>query len=161
MEYQKIINLLDNTSNQPSKFRTKNWAKINDDLRRTHNTNSQIKFKTLILQSSLCNNSDVYILVKGTTIVTNAGTTDTVANNASKKVIIKICTPFTDCISGINNTQLDNAKDIVVVMSMFSLIEYNDNYSKTSPSSWQYYRDKPDVNVDSIIADFPGQQCFV
>ena len=161
MKYQKIINLLDNTSNQLSKFRTKNWAEINDDLSGTYNTNTQIKFKTLMLQSSLCNYSDVYILVKGTTIVTNTGAIDTVANNASKKIVIKNCTPFTDYISGINNTQLDNAKDIVIIMSMFSLIENSDNYSKTSPSIWQYYRDKPAVNVDSISADFPGQQRFL
>ena len=80
--------------------------------------------------------------------------TDTVGNNASKKVIIKNCTPFTDCISGISNTQLDNAKDIFVAMPMFSLIEYSDKNSNTSPSLWQSYRDKPAVNDDSIIADF-------
>ena len=44
MEYQKIINLLDNTPNQVTKFKTKNWVEINDDLRGTYNTNSQIKF---------------------------------------------------------------------------------------------------------------------
>ena len=54
MEYQKIINLSDNTPNQPTKFRTKNLVEINDDLRRTYNTNSQIKFKTSMLRSSLC-----------------------------------------------------------------------------------------------------------
>ena len=65
MEYQKIINLLDNRPNQPSKFRTKNWIEINDDARRTYNTNSQIKFKTSMLKSSLCDYSDAYILVSG------------------------------------------------------------------------------------------------
>ena len=54
MEYQKIINLLGNTSNQPSKFRTKTWVEINDESRRTHNTNSQIKFKTTMLKPILC-----------------------------------------------------------------------------------------------------------
>ena len=54
MKYQKIINLLDNTPNQPNKFRTKNWVEINDDSRGAYNTNSQIKFKTLMLRSSLC-----------------------------------------------------------------------------------------------------------
>ena len=52
MEYQKTINLLDNTPNQPSKFRTKNWVEINDDLRGTYNTNSQIKFKTSIVMDT-------------------------------------------------------------------------------------------------------------
>ena len=58
MEYQKIINLLDNTPNQPSKFRTKNWVKINDDSHGTYNTNSQTKIKTSMLKSSLCDYSD-------------------------------------------------------------------------------------------------------
>ena len=63
MENQKIINLLDNTPNQPTKSRSKNWVKINDDARGMYNTNNQIKFKTSMLKSSLGNYSDVYILV--------------------------------------------------------------------------------------------------
>ena len=66
MEYQKIINLSDNTPNQLTKFRTRNLAAINDDSRGTYNTNSLIKFKTSMLRSSLCDYSDTYILVKGT-----------------------------------------------------------------------------------------------
>ena len=72
MEYQQIINLLDNTPNQPSKFRTKNWIEINDNSWRTYNTNSQIKFKTTMLKLNcysyvfkLCDYSDAYILAKG------------------------------------------------------------------------------------------------
>ena len=61
MEYQKIINLSENTPNQLSKFRTKNWVNINDESRGTYNVNSQIKFKTSMLRSSLCNYSDIYI----------------------------------------------------------------------------------------------------
>ena len=66
MQYQKTFNMLDNTSNQPTKFRTKNWVEINDEERGTYNTNSQIKYKTSILMSSLCDHSDAFILVKGT-----------------------------------------------------------------------------------------------
>ena len=66
MEYQKIINLLDNTLNQPTKFRTKNWVKINDEFCGTYHAYSQIKFKTSMLRSSLCDYSDAYILVSGT-----------------------------------------------------------------------------------------------
>ena len=62
MEYQKIINLLDNTSNQLSKFRTKNWIEVNDESRGVYNTNSDIRFKTTMLKSSLCDYSDVYVL---------------------------------------------------------------------------------------------------
>ena len=64
MEYQKIANLLNDESNQPSKFRTRNWVKINDEARGTYSPNKQIKFKTAMLRSSLCDYSDAYILVK-------------------------------------------------------------------------------------------------
>ena len=64
MDYQKIINLLHNTLNEPSKFTTKSWVEINDDARRKYSTNCQIKFKTSILKSILCNYSDVYIILK-------------------------------------------------------------------------------------------------
>ena len=73
MEYQKIANLLDNASNQPSKFRTKNWVEINNESRRVYTTGSDIKFKTTMLRSSLCGYADAYILVKGTIIITGAG----------------------------------------------------------------------------------------
>ena len=134
MEYQKMINLLHNTPKQPSKFRTNNWVEVNDESRGTYNTTSQIKFKALILKSILCDYSDAYILAKGTIAVPNMATKDAATNNASKKVIIAICAPFTNCISEINNTQVDNAKDFGVIMSMYNLVEYGNNYTKTSSS---------------------------
>ena len=99
MEYQKIANLIDDASNQPSKFRTKNWVEINDKSRGTDNA----AFK----------------------------------NRAA----------FTNCISEINDTQIDYAKDIDIVMPMYNLIEYSDNYLKTPGSLWQYYRDEPNDNL--------------
>ena len=128
MEYQKIANLLDDTSNQPSKFRTKNWVEINDESRGTYSVNRQINFKISMLRSSLCDYSDAYILVKGNISVNNTAGANADANNTNKKVIFKNCAPFTNCISKINNTQVDNAKDIDIVMSMYNLIEYSDNY---------------------------------
>ena len=136
MEYQKIANLIDDTSNQPSKFRTKDWVEINDESRGAYNVNSQIKFKTTMLKSSLCDYSDAYILVKGTISVNNTVAADTAVSNGDKKVIFKNCTPFTNCISEINNTQVDNAKDIDIVMAMYNLIEYSDNYVNTFGSLW-------------------------
>ena len=65
MEYQKIINLLENAPNQPSKFRTKNWVEVKDESRRTYNPGVQIKFKTRMLKSSLCDYSDALYLLKG------------------------------------------------------------------------------------------------
>ena len=133
MEYQKIANLIDdNTLNQPSKFRTRNWIEINDESRGAYNVNSQIKFKTTMLKSSLCDYSNAYILVKGTITVNSTAAQGAAANNTNKKVIFKNCAPFNNCISEINNTQTDNAKDIDIVMPMYNLIEYSDNYAKTT-----------------------------
>ena len=71
MEYQKSINLLENTLSQPSKFRTKIWVELNDESRGTYIINSQIKFKTSMLKSNLCDYSDAYILVSATITVQN------------------------------------------------------------------------------------------
>ena len=156
MEYQKIANLLDSASNKLSKFRTRNWVEINDEIRGTYSPNKQIRFKTAMLRSSLCNYSDAYILVKGNVSVNNNADAGAAANNINKKVVFKNCAPFTNCISKINNTQTDNAEYIDIVMPMYNLIEYNDNYSKTSGSLWQYCKEIPAVNNDGNIVDFNG-----
>ena len=134
MEYQKIANLLNDESNKPSKFRTRNWVEINDEARGTYSPNKQIKFKTSMLRSSICDYSDACILVKGNITVNNTADAGANAHNTNKKVIFKNCTPFTNCISKINNTQIDNAEYIDIVMPMYNLIEYSDNYSQTSGS---------------------------
>ena len=155
MEYQKIANLIDdNTLNQPSKFRTRNWIEINDESRGTYNVNSQIKFKTTMLKSSLYFYSDAYILVKGTITVNNTAAQGAAANNTNENVIFKNCAPFTNCISEINNTQIDNAKDIDIVMPMYNLIEYSDNYAKTTGSLWKYCKDIPARNANNEIIIF-------
>ena len=156
MEYHKIANLIDDTSNQPSKFRTRNWVEINDELRGTYNVGSQIKFKTTMLKSSFCDYSDAYILVKGTISVNTTAAADANANNTNKKVIFKNCALFTNCISEINNTQIDNAKDIDIVMPMYNLIEYSDNYAKTTGSLWQYCKDILARNNNKEIIEFTG-----
>ena len=150
MEYQKIANLIDDTSNQPSKFRTKNWVKINDESRGAYIVNSQIKFKTTILISILCDYSDAYIPAKGTISVNNTAA----VNNTNKKVIFKNCAPFTNCISQINNTQIDNAEDIDIEMPMYNLIECSDNYAKTTGRLWQYCKDIPTRDNNNLIAEF-------
>ena len=138
MEYQKIANFFDDASNQLSKFKTKNWVEVNDKSQGTYNVNSQIKFKTSMLKSSLCDYSDGYILVKGTITVNNSAAANADANNTNKKVIFKNCAPFTNCISEINNTQIDNPKDTNVIMPLYNLLEYSPAYKKTSGSLWQY-----------------------
>ena len=117
MEHQKIINLLDSAPNQPSKFKTKNWVEINDRSYGTYSTGRQIKFKTSMIRSSLCDYSDAYILVKETVTVENTGTV-AAPNNRNKKVIFDNFAPFTDCISEINNKETDHAKYMVLVMPM-------------------------------------------
>ena len=105
MEYQKMANLLDTESNQPSKFRTRNWVEINDESRGTY-TSNDIRFKTTIAGAG------------------NDGAAKQ-TDKRDKRVTFKNCAPFTECISRINNTELDNAQDIDIVMSMYNLIEYS------------------------------------
>ena len=105
---------------------------MSDDARGTYNKVTQIKFKTSILKSSLCDYSSAYILVSRTiTVAAQAGDN---ANNVNKEVVFINCVPYTDCISEINKTQIDNAKDINIAIPMCILIEYSNNYSKTSGS---------------------------
>ena len=103
-----------------------------------------------MLKSSLYDYIDAYILVKETITINGIGA-DAAArqeDERDKGVAFKHCAPFTNFISEINNTQVDNAKDIDIVMSMYNLIEYSDNYSKTSGVLWQYFRDEPDDNLE-------------
>ena len=148
MKYQKIAKLLDSPSNQSSKFRMKNWVEINDESSGIY-TSNDIKFKTTMLRSNLCDYADAYILVKGTITFTGAGADDAAKqlDERNKGVIFTNRAPFTKCISGINNKDIDNAQDIDIVMPMYDLIEYSDNYSKASGSLWQYYKDDPNDNI--------------
>ena len=117
---------------------------------------NKIKFKTSMLRSSWCDYSDAYIVFKGNITVNNTSGVGAAANNTNKKVIFKNCAPFTNCISKINNTQIDNAEYIDIVMPMYNLIEYSDNYSKTSGSLWQYCKEISAVNNNGNILDFDG-----
>ena len=128
---------------QINHFRIKNWVEINDESRGIYIVNRQIGFKTLMLRYSLCDYSDSYILVKGNISVNKTAAADAYA-------------PFTDCISKINSTQVDNDKDIDIVMSMYNLIKYSDNYPKTSGGLWKYCKDRSAVNNNGNIVDFNG-----
>ena len=153
MEYQKIIILLDDTTNQPSKFRTRNWVEINNKSRGTYNANSNIKFEISIIRLNLCNYSDAYIPVKGTITVPNTAAS---VNNTNNKVIFKKFASFTICTSEINNTQVDDGQNIDIVMPMYNLIEYSDVYSKTSGCLWQYYSCEPALDNNNNVIDFPA-----
>ena len=104
-----------------------------------------------MLRSSLCDYSNAYILIKGNIAVNNTSADGAAANNTNKKVIFKNCAPFTNCISKINNTQIDNAEYVDIVMLMYNLIEYSDNYSKTSGSLWQYCKEIPAVDDKGLL----------
>ena len=112
-------------------------------------TSNDIKFKTTMLRSNLCDYPDAYILVMGTITITGVGDVDAPKrlDERNKGVTFKNCAPFTRCICRINNTDIDNARDINTVMPMYNLIEYSDNYSKTCVSLYQYYKDEHNNNV--------------
>ena len=107
-----------------------------------------------MLKSNLCDYSDAYILVKGTITVNNTAAAEADASNTNKKVIFKNFAPCTNYISEINNKQVDNAKDLDIVMPMYNLIEYNDNYSKRSGSLSQYCKNIPEVDNDNAFVDY-------
>ena len=119
--------MLESKPSQSTKFKTKNWVEIYYHSSGTCNTNSQIKFKSSMLRSSLCDYSDAYRLVSGTIAIAGAGTDDAAKqlNGRSKGVIFKNCAPFTDCISRLNNTQIDNAKYTDTVMPTYNSIGYS------------------------------------
>ena len=116
--------MLESKSENISKFRTRNWIEINDESRGNY-ANGDIKFKTSMLRSNLCDYADSYILVRGAITITGAGD-DAAArqiDERDKEVTFKNCAPFTKCIRRINNTDMDNAHDIDIVMPMYNLIE--------------------------------------
>ena len=108
-----------------------------------------------MVRSHLCNNSDVYIHVKGTVEVTNTAAQGAAPSNRKKNVIFENYAPFISCISSINNTQVDDGHGIDVVMPLYSLLEYDNVYSKTSGSLWQYFRDEPASDDNNVVNDFP------
>ena len=114
--------MLDNTQNKQSKFITKNWVEINAELRGTYKDSNQIKFKTSTIRSNLCDCNDAYMFVSGTITIKGEGEDDAAkrADERNKGVIFRKSVPFTDFISNINVTQVDNAKDIDVVMAMYN-----------------------------------------
>ena len=141
--------MLDTTSDIVPRFVTKIWIEVYDQSGTAENRykpNKQIRFKTSMLRSDLCDYSDAYIVVKGDITVTNP------VNDAyDKKLAFKNNAPFISCISKINYTLIDNAEDLVIIMPMYNLLEYSKNYRKTTGSLWNYYRDEPDTGAEGNI----------
>ena len=151
MEFQKLINLLDITSDDKNlpKYVTKKWIEVYDQSEKNYSVNKEIRIKTPMLRSDLCDFSDAYIVVKGDIIVTSP-------NNAkrNKAVAFKNNVPFISCISKINGIKIDNAEDLDVVMPMYNLLKYSKNYEKTTGSLWNYYRDEPNDPLSTNSESF-------
>ena len=120
MEYQKFLNLLDTTSDNVPKFNTKKWIEVDDQSGESYNINKQIRFKTSMLRSDICDYSDAYIVIKGTITVGEASDRD----KHNKSLVLKNHVLFISWISKINGTLIENAEDLDIVMPMYNLIEY-------------------------------------
>ena len=140
MEFQKIVNLFDTTSDDKylPRFFTKKWIEVYDQSGENYNVNEEIRTKTSMLRLDLCDFNDSYIVVKGTITVTNP---DNAKRN--KVVAFKNNAPFINCNSKIKGVKIDNAEDLDVVMTMYNLLEYSKNYRKTTGRLCNYYRDEP------------------
>ena len=135
MDFRKIVNLFDRTFDDKGLSR---FIKVYDQSEKNYSVNKEIRIKTSMLRSDLCDFSDAHVVVKGNITVTNP---DNAKRN--KSVVFKNNAPFINCISKINGVQIDNAEDLEVVMPMYNLLEYSKNYRKTTGSLWNYYRDEP------------------
>ena len=140
MEFQKIINFIDTTSDDKDlpRFVTKKWIQVYDQSEKNYNVNKEIRIKTSMLTSDLFDHSDPYIVVKRD--ITLEG--DNNANKRNKNLEFKNNAPFTNCISKISGVKIDNAEDLDVVMHMYNLLEYSKIYRKTTGSLWNCYRDE-------------------
>ena len=149
MENQKIINLLNKDDIDLKHFATKKWYIINDEINTNKDTGANnpdtIKYDTRVLKPNLCDYADAYILVDGTIRAEAANA----ANGAATRLALKNCAPFTECNLEINDEHVDIAENLDIVMPMYNLIEYSDNYQDSSATLYQYKRDEPpDNNVD-------------
>ena len=149
METQKIVNLLNGSNNENSKFATKKWYVIDSESKGNYSKDDPIKFLTKSLESSLCDYSDAYILVTGNITAT--------PNNAATQVVFKNCAPFEKCRTEINETFVDDAQHINIAMPMYNLIEYSDNYSDTSGSLWQFKWDQQPINNNEPFIDITAE----
>ena len=138
MEFNKINNLLGETNDKMPKFVTRKWVEAQHQSGDTYDMSRQIRFKTSMLRSDLCDYSDAYVWVKGKIIVTDPNNI-----NFDKRLTLQNNAPFISCISKINGELVENAEDLDIVMPIFNLLEYSKNYQNTTGSLFNYYRDEP------------------
>ena len=145
METQKIINLLNDSSNEESKFATKKWYVIDSQTTKgKYKQGDVIKFETETIKPSLCDYSDAFILVTGNITVTT---------DDDKDVAFKNCAPFSKCTTRISYIFAGEANHIYIATPMYNLIEYSDNYLDTSGSFWEFKRDKVPANNADLAID--------
>ena len=144
MESQKIINLLESNDNESQKFATKRWYIINGqntgyNAYGNGEDSTTNKFETKVIKPNLCDYSDAYILVTGN-----------IQNKSANSVVaFKNCAPFRTCDVTINDEDVEKAEDLDIVMPMYNLLEYSDNYQNSTGSLCQFKRDEPpDDNAD-------------
>ena len=143
METQKIVNLLNSSENECSTFATKSWYVLDSEWKSGYSREDPIRFLTKLIESSLCDYSDAYILATGNIAVIGA--------NNNTKGAFKIYAPSRKCRTEINENFIDEAAYINIAMPMYNFIEYSDNYSDTSESLWQFKRAEIEGNVDLTI----------
>ena len=150
METQKIVNLLNGSDNENSKFATKKWYIIDSESNGNYSHHNPIKFLTKSIESSLCDYSDAYILVTGDIAVKkrNDDNTNNIDITQATQVVFKNCAPFNKCKTEINETFVDEVDFFNFTMPMYNLIEYSDNYSDTSGSLWNFKRHEIINNSD-------------
>ena len=159
---QKIINLLDKDDTDSKHFATKKWYIINDENNTNYGVNKDsglnnpdtIKYDTRVLKTKLCDYAEAYILVDGTIRAEAEGTplAAPLANIANARLTFKNCAPFTKCNLDINDEHVDTAENLDIVMPMYNLIEYSDNYQDSSATLYQYKLDKPPDDIANDLA---------
>ena len=150
MEYQKIINLLGNISNnQLPKYITRKYIEAFNQSDGTYTVNKDIRFKAPELRSDLCDWQDAYIVVTGKITVTNSNN-----NTYDKKLALKNNAPFFSCVLRINEELIDDCQDLDIAVPLYNLLHYSKNYQKASESLWNYYRDEPNSIKGSKSFDY-------
>ena len=139
MEHIKVRHLFGKTTSEVPRFVTNKWVEIFDQSNGSYNPNKDIRFKIPQLRSDLCDINDAYIVVTGKITATNPGNN----NLYNKKLAMKNCAPFFNCILKINNQLIEDAQDLDVAMLMYNLLYSSKNFRKTTGSFWNYYPDIP------------------
>ena len=147
METQKIVNSLRNSEELRLKFTTRKWYIINDQNNgqygRGNENDLTIKFETKVIKPNLCDYSDAYTLVTADIKVTNVA--------ADTNVAFKNCAPFTRYVTNINDEHIETVENSDIIMPMYNLIDYSDNYADSSGSLYQIKRDESPMNDNNNL----------